>query len=100
MLIEDVERYIALRRSLGFKLKKPRAIFRHSRVMPKEKGQNHIRTVTAMTWSAETSSTPGSHYRRLQEIALLARFLHAEDPAHEIRGIIFLSVAATTGTVY
>lgn len=84
MLIEDVERYISLRRSLGFKLEKNarhlRAFARHAM----EKGDKHIRIATAITWSAETSSTPGSHYRRLQEIALLARFLRAEDPAHEI----------------
>ncbi len=69
MLIDDVERYITLRRSLGFKLEKTarhlRAFARHAM----EKGDTHIRIATAMTWSAETSSTPGSHYRRLQEIA-------------------------------
>lgn len=84
MLINDIERYIALRRSLGFKLEKTgrhlRAFARHAR----EKGDTHIRIATAMAWVAEASSTPGGRYRLLQEIALLARFLHAEDPAHEI----------------
>lgn len=84
MLINDVERYIALRQSLGFKLEKAarhlRAFARHALAQ----GDTHIRIATAMTWSAETSSTPGGRYRLLQEIALLARFLHAEDPAHEI----------------
>jgi integrase/recombinase XerD len=84
MLINDIERYIALRRSLGFKLEKTGrhllAFARHAM----EKGDSHIRIARAMAWAAETSSTPGGRYRLLQEIALLARFLHAEDPAHEI----------------
>jgi integrase/recombinase XerD len=84
MLIDDVERYITLRRSLGFKLEKTARYlmaFAHHAV---EKEDAHVHTVTAMAWAADVSSTPGSHYRRLQEIALLARFLHAEDPAHEV----------------
>jgi len=51
MLINDIERYIALRRSLGFKLEKTarhlRAFARHAMEM----GDTHIRIVTAMTWS-------------------------------------------------
>ncbi len=84
MLINDIERYIALRQSLGFKLEKTarhlRAFARHA----VEKGDTHIRIATVMPWSAETSATPGGRYRLLQETALLARFLRAEDPAHEI----------------
>lgn len=84
MLIDDVERYIALRRSLGFKLEENAshlsAFARHAM----KQGDTHVRTVTAMAWAAAVSSTPGSHSRRLQEIALLARFLRAEDPTHEV----------------
>jgi integrase len=84
MLIDDAHRYIRLRRALGFKLEKTArhlvAFTRHAVA----NGDSHIRTATALAWTAEVSSTPGSRYQRLQEIADFARFLHAEDAAHEI----------------
>jgi integrase len=84
MLIEDADRYITLRRSLGFKLEKTArhlaAFTRHAESL----GDSHVRTATALEWTASVSSTPDSRYTRLQEITDFARFLHAEDPAHEI----------------
>ncbi len=84
MLTDDANRYIALRRSLGFKLEKTArhltAFTRHA----VEIGDSHVRTATALEWTATVSSTPGTRYRRLQEITDFARFLYAEDPAHEI----------------
>lgn len=84
MLIDDADRYIALRRSLGFKLEKTArhltAFARHAM----EHGDTHVRAATALAWAAAVSSTQGSQYRRLQEVAFFARFLHAEDPAHEV----------------
>ena len=92
MLIDDAHRYIRLRRALGFKLEKTaryiEAFTRHAAA----NGDGHIRTATALAWTAAVSSTPGSRYRRLQVIADFARFLHAEDTAHEIpqhRGYYF-----------
>ncbi len=84
MLIDDAHRYVALRRSLGFKLEKTArhldAFTRHAVA----NGDSHIRAATALAWTAEVSSTPDMRYRRLQEIADFARFLHAEDSRHEI----------------
>jgi integrase len=84
MLIDDADRYIRLRRALGFKLEETArhlaAFTRHAVA----NGHSHICTVTALAWTAAVSSTPGTRYRRLQEIADFARFLHAEDAAHEI----------------
>jgi integrase/recombinase XerD len=84
MLIDDANRYVALRRSLGFKLEKTArhlaAFTRHA----VDHGDSHIRTATALAWTAAVSSTPDMRYRRLQEIADFARFLRAEDARHEI----------------
>jgi integrase/recombinase XerD len=84
MLIDDADRYVGLRRALGFKLEKTArnlaAFTRHAVA----NGDSHIRTATALAWTAAVSSTPESRYRRLQEIADFAHFLHAEDPGHEI----------------
>jgi integrase len=84
MLTDDADRYIELRRSLGFKLKKTA---RHLTAFARyavDRGDTHVRRETAIAWAAAVSSTPRSHQRLLQEIALFARFLHAEDRAHEV----------------
>lgn len=84
MIIEDAHRYIALRRSLGFKLFKTARHLASFADYAARHGDAHIRTDTAMTWAAVGSSTQYGYYRRLQSVALFARFLHAEDPAHEV----------------
>ena len=84
MLTDNADRYIELRRSLGFKLAKTA---RHLTAFARyavDRGDTHVRRETAITWAAAVSSTPRSHQRRLQEIALFARFLYAEDRAHEV----------------
>jgi integrase/recombinase XerD len=84
MLTLSAARYIALRRALGFRLEKTArdldAFTRHAVAH----GDSHVRIATALAWTAAVSSTPDSRYRRLQEIADFARFLHAEDVEHEI----------------
>src|SRR5690606_14522195 len=47
-------------------------------------GDVHVRRDTVLAWATATSSTQNSYYHRLQELALLARFLHAEDARHEV----------------
>jgi integrase/recombinase XerD len=84
MLIDDANRYIALRRSLGFKLAKTARHLNAFTCYAVAQGDTHIRHATAITWAMAVSSTPGSHQSRLREIALLARFLHAEDREHEV----------------
>lgn len=84
MLIDDADRYIRLRRALGFKLEKTARHLAAFTGHAVANGDSHIRTATALAWTAAVSSTPGSRYRRLQEISDFARFLRAEDAAHEI----------------
>jgi len=84
MLIDDADRYIELRRSLGFKLAKTA---RHLTAFARyaiDLGDTHVRRETALAWVSSVSSTPRSRQRRLREIALFARFLYAEDGAHEV----------------
>jgi integrase/recombinase XerD len=84
MLIDDANRYIALRRGLGFKLTKTANYLAAFAQHAINAGDVHVRTATALAWTAQVSSTQGSRYKRLQEIALFARFLCAEDPLHEV----------------
>src|SRR5262249_33356801 len=83
MLIDDIERYIALRQSLGFKLQKPARQLRSFARFAMARGESHIRAATAVAWAA-TAPTPEAGHRWLGYVVRLARFLRAEDPAHEI----------------
>jgi integrase/recombinase XerD len=83
MLIDDIERYIALRQSLGFKLHKPARRLRSFARFAAARSENHIRAATAVAWAA-AAPTPGARHCWLRYVVRLARFLRAEDPAHEI----------------
>lgn len=83
MLIDDVGRYIALRRSLGFKLKETAKNLDLFCRFAEGRGERYVRTVTAAAW-AEEASTPDTRYRRITNVIRLAIFLHAEDVNHEI----------------
>jgi integrase len=83
MLTTHVERYLALRRTLGYKLRNPSTNLRSFARFADAKGDTHARSSTAVVWATEASS-PYRRHIRLRDVALLARFLRAEDPAHEI----------------
>jgi len=83
MLIADFERYLALRRSLGFKLEQTADYLESFARFAAVKGERHIRAQTAIEW-AQTAPTPDSRYRRLRDVVRAAQFLHLEDPSHEI----------------
>lgn len=83
MLINHVERYIALRQSLGFKLSDTA---RHLRAFARfaiDRGDSYVQTSAAMEWAALADSSHTKHVR-LRDVIGLARFLHAEDAAHEV----------------
>jgi integrase len=83
MLTAHIERYVALRRTLGFRL---RDTARHLRAFARfatARGDTHIRTSTAVAWAAEAPS-PNARHVRLRGVMHLARFLHAEDATHEV----------------
>ena len=83
MLTAEINRYIALRRSLGFKLKETAKNLASFGQFAEARGERHVRTATAVAW-AESASTPDTRYRRITDVIRLAAFLQAEDAAHEI----------------
>ena len=83
MLIDHVERYISLRQALGFTLRDSGQRLRAFARIATSRGDIHVRTSSAMEWAALAGS-PSQRHMRLQEVIGLARFLHAEDPAHEV----------------
>lgn len=90
MLTADADRYIDLRRGLGFKLRDLSAQLRHFARFAEDVGDTHIRTETAVAWATRGPS-PRSRQVRLRSVILLARFLHAEDPRHEVPRQVFLA---------
>jgi len=80
----DVDRYIALRRTLGYKLRKPARHLRAFAGYATSRGEAHIRTATVLAWATAAGQTQEARAERFRNVALFARFLHAEDPRHEV----------------
>jgi len=83
MLTDDVERYIALRQTLGFQLRKPARHLRLFARVATEKGEALIRAAIAIEWAA-AAPTLDARNRRIGDVARFARFLRAEDSRHEV----------------
>lgn len=83
MLIAHVERYLSLRQTLGYKLRETSANLRAFARFAVHRGDTLVRASTAVDWATEASS-PHARHVRLRNVAQLARFLHAEDPTHEV----------------
>ncbi len=82
-LDEHLDRYLTLRRSVGF------ALTEHGRVLPgfvryaQARGEVTVRAETAVAWAGEAGSD-GSRTRRLSMVRGLARYLSAFDAATQI----------------
>ena len=83
MLIAHVERYLSLRQTLGYKLRETSANLRAFARFAVHRGDTLVRASTAVDWATEAPS-PHARHVRLRNVAHLARFLHAEDPTHEV----------------
>jgi integrase len=84
MLSAEVVRYIALRRTLGYKLVKTE---RHLRAFARhmdERGESHIRSTVLLDWVAAVGSTRDARTERMRAVGGFARFLQAEDARHEV----------------
>ena len=79
MLNDHVERYLALRRALGYKLRNTGRNLQAFAHFASDKGDTHIRAATAVEWAAQASS-PHARHVRLHDVVLLARFLYADTP--------------------
>jgi integrase/recombinase XerD len=83
MLTAHIDRYVALRQTLGFGL---RGVARRLHAFARfaaARGDTHIRTSTAVARATEAPS-PSARHIRLRNVMHLARFLHAEDAAHDV----------------
>ena len=80
MLMKAVERYLAVRRAVGFKLKNQEHHLRSFARFASAREETHIRTPSVIEWASE-SKMPRS---RLENIIPFARYLQVEDERHEV----------------
>jgi integrase/recombinase XerD len=90
MLIAHVERYISLRQTLGYKLREVAGNLRRFAKFAAHRGDARVRLSTAVDWATKAPS-PHARYVRMRDVAGFARFLHAEDPSHEVPANPFLA---------
>jgi integrase/recombinase XerD len=83
MLTPMIDRYLELRRALGYKLETTEYLLRSFARFADECLDTHIAGQTALAW-AKRAATVRQRDKRLRIIVGLARFMHAEDPRHEI----------------
>jgi integrase/recombinase XerD len=84
-LREGIEDYIALRRRLGFKLRRMSEGLRQFATFLEQKAASHVTTELAMEWAMlPTDHQPSDWAQRLGFVRVFARHWHATDPRTEI----------------
>ena len=84
-LPERVEQYLALRRSLGFKLGRSGQLLTQFAVYCQELGSDLVTTELALAWARQPAAArPLWWSYRLSAVRSFARYLHAVEPRHEV----------------
>lgn len=83
MLISAIDRYVALRRSVGLKFVGDGDLLRSYGQFAVARGDTHIRADRVLEWAA-LATTPGRRERRLRLVVGFARHAKAENARHEI----------------
>jgi site-specific recombinase XerD len=83
VLIDAVNAYLALRQSLGFSYHRNGYRLRSFARFAAARGDDHVRSQTAIAWARSTPAAQERN-RRLRVVVRFARYLHAEDPRHEV----------------
>jgi integrase len=83
MLMAAVETYLAVRRAAGFQLKPAESYLRSFARFAAARGQTYVVTQTVIDW-AKTATAEAQRHNRLMAVLRFARFMHAEDPRHEL----------------
>jgi integrase/recombinase XerD len=83
MLSKALETYLAMRRSLGFQLKADETYLRSFVAYATARGDRFVVARTAIDWAGAPRAEAQRKYR-LGMVIRFARFMHAEEPRHEI----------------
>lgn len=83
MLSQTVDHYLAVRRSLGFKLTNVEIYLDSFAQFAEARGDAHITVRSAIAWASQ-SKTESQRANRLNTVVRLAQFSQAEDGRHEV----------------
>ena len=77
--------YLTMRRALGYKMDQVERRLRQFVAFAEERGETHVRTVTALAWATLPSGAdPVWTNRRLADVRIFARHLHTLDGVSEV----------------
>ncbi len=82
-MIDSIESYLALRRSVGFQLRVFEGLLLGFARFAAQLGEKHVVSRSAIKWAAR-GPTPHQRAKRLDVVRIFARHVRAEDPRHEI----------------
>ena len=94
MLMEQVERYVALKRALGLSYAEPAQLLRTYAAQADAHGDTFVIGATVLDWASRTSSNRQAR-KRLCVVRGFAAMLHAEDPRHEVPSADYFGKRAT-----
>lgn len=84
-LCEELDRYLSIRRSLGYDLGTAERILRRFIAFVERQGADHLRTELFLQWrNTFGRANQQTWARRLQIVRLFAQWLHGIDPGHEV----------------
>lgn len=83
MLRQAVNDYLRVRRAAGFKLKSAERYLRYFTRFAETRDERYVSAATAIDWAAQ-ASTEAERQRRYQCAVRFARFVHVEEPRHEL----------------
>ena len=83
MLRVIVERHIGLHQATGYLFRKQSILLRNFARYAEARGDDVVRSATALRWAAE-APTAGTRHGRLEVVRRFARLVRAEDPRHEV----------------
>ena len=83
MLSHDIERYVDLKRAVGFKFRTQHSLLKLFGKFATERGDRLVLTQSAIDWAGLAPSPPQRH-NRLATVRRFALAMHAEDPRHEV----------------
>lgn len=82
-MIAAIDRYLALRRSVGFVLSNAQYLLRSFAAFAADRQQRHIRTATVIDWASRAPSS-AQRRTRYQTVRQFAEHVHLEDLRHDL----------------
>lgn len=88
MLAQAVESYLTVRRACGFELKSQGNLLRSFAIYSEDRGKHHVCSEVAIEWAGLAHSIH-QRARRLGGVIRFARYIRAENQAHELPQAVF-----------